>query len=216
MSEAIPRGVAFLFEIKYLTLIKISNMGLVIRMINPMNDEEFYQFCRQNSDYRIERDRHGKIKVMEPTNSEAGNYNSEVSYEVTHWNRHTHLGKVFDSSTGFTLPNNAIKAPDVSWIADAKWQSLSMEERRKFAHIAPDFVIEIRSSVDDSLADLKDKMKEYIENGVRLGWLLDRIEGKAYVYRQDGSIAIFTDFETDVLSGEDVLPGFELKLTILL
>ena len=76
-----------------------------------MNDEEFYKFCRQNSDYRIERDKHGKIKIMEPTNSEAGNYNGEVFGEVFVWNRQTHLGKTFDSSTGFTLPNNAIKAP---------------------------------------------------------------------------------------------------------
>jgi Uma2 family endonuclease len=191
-------------------------MGTAFQIKKKMTDAEFYKFCRQNSYYRIERTKNGEIIIMEPTNTEAGNYNNEVSYEVTHWNRQTQLGKTFDSSTGFTLPDKAVKSPDISWISNEKWQALPLEERRKFAHVTPDFVIEMRSSPDDSLADLKTKMDEYIQNGVRLAWLLDRIQGKAYVYRLDGSTSIFSNFETDILLGENVLPGFELKLSLLL
>ena len=186
-----------------------------LKTVQPMSDEEFYQFCRENSQYRIEKNKHGKIIVMEPTNSETGNYNNEISYEVTHWNRQTHMGKAFDSSTGFKIQNGATLSPDVSWILNERWNDLPEEERRRFARITPDFVIELRSSPDDSLKDLKEKMEEYIENGVRLAWLLDRISGKAYVYCPNRPISIFENFDTDVLSGEDVLPGFELKLSIL-
>jgi Uma2 family endonuclease len=190
-------------------------MGTAIQIIKQMTDEEFYRFCRQNAAYRIERTKNGEIIIMEPTNSEAGNYNNEISYEVTHWNRQTQMGKTFDSSTGFTLPDNAVKSPDISWVSNEKWQALPLEERRKFAHITPDFVIEMRSSPDDSIAALKTKMEEYIKNGVCLAWLLDRIDGKAYVYKLDGTVAIFSNFDTDILSGENVLPGFELKLMLL-
>ena len=186
-----------------------------LKTVQPMSDEEFYQFCRENSQYRIEKNKHGKIIVMEPTNSETGNYNNEISYEVTHWNRQTHMGKAFDSSTGFKIQNGATLSPDVSWILNERWNDLPEEEKRRFARITPDFVIELRSSPDDSLKDLKEKMDEYIENGVRLAWLLDRIGGKAYVYHPNRPISIFENFDTDVLSGEDVLPGFELKLSIL-
>ena len=186
-----------------------------LKTVQPMSDEEFYQFCRENSQYRIEKNKHGKIIVMEPTNSETGNYNNEISYEVTHWNRQTHMGKAFDSSTGFKIQNGATLSPDVSWILNERWNDLPEEERRRFARITPDFVIELHSSADDSLKDLKEKMEEYIENGVRLAWLLDRIGGKAYVYCPNRPITVFENFDTDVLSGEDVLPGFELKLSIL-
>ena len=186
-----------------------------LKTVQPMSDEEFYQFCRENSQYRIEKNKHGKIIIMQPTNSETGNYNNEISYEVTHWNRQTHMGKAFDSSTGFKIQSGATLSPDVSWILNERWNDLPEEERRRFARITPDFVIELRSSPDDSLKDLKEKMEEYIENGVRLAWLLDRISGKAYVYRPNRPISIFENFDTDVLSGEDVLPGFELKLSIL-
>ena len=186
-----------------------------LKTVQPMSDEEFYQFCRENSQYRIEKNKHGKIIIMQPTNSETGNYNNEISYEVTHWNRQTHMGKAFDSSTGFKIQSGATLSPDVSWILNERWNDLPEEERRRFARITPDFVIELRSSPDDSLKDLKEKMEEYIENGVRLAWLLDRISGKAYVYCPNRPISIFENFDTDVLSGEDVLPGFELKLSIL-
>ncbi len=189
--------------------------AIQLNTVQQMNDEDFYQFCRKNSQYRIEKNKYGKILIMEPTNSEAGYYNSEISYEVTHWNRKTQMGKTFDSSTGFKIQNGATLSPDVSWILNERWNDLSDEERRRFARITPDFVIELRSSSDDSLKDLKEKMLEYIESGVRLAWLLDRIEGKAYVYRPNVEIEIYTDFNKDVLSGEDILPGFEMKLSIL-
>ena len=191
-------------------------MSLILNINQTLTDDTFMRICRSNPDYQFERSKEGKLIIMDLTNSEAGNYNLEVSIEVGVWNRQNQTGKVFDSSTGFTLPNTAIKAPDVSWIRLEKWLALSVEERRKFAHITPDFVIELRSSEDDSLKDLKAKMDEYIENGVQLGWLLDRIQGKAYVYRPNRETRIFDNFEHDVLSGEDVLEGFELKLSMLL
>jgi Uma2 family endonuclease len=183
--------------------------------IKGLTDYEFAKFCREHRDWRIEKDKYGKITMMEPTNSEAGGYNNEVNYEVTHWNRQTNLGKTFDSSTGFKLPNGATRSPDVTWILKERWEQLSPEQRQSFAQLPPDFVIELRSSMDDNLKDLKEKMVEYIENGVRLGWLLDRFEGKAHVYRADGSVSIFKNFDTDILSGEDILPNFVLHLSIL-
>ena len=116
-----------------------------LKTVQPMSDEEFYQFCRENSQYRIEKNKHRKIIIMQPTNSETGNYNNEISYEVTHWNRQTHMGKAFDSSTGFKIQNGATLSPDVSWILNERWNDLPEEEKRRFARITPDFVIELRS-----------------------------------------------------------------------
>ena len=181
----------------------------------PMTDDEFFDFCQspEMSDKRIERTKTGKIIIMEPIGSDTGSFNSEVNLEVAIWNRETHSGRTFDSSTGFTLPNTAIKSPDVSWIARQRWEALPKALRKKFAPITPDFIIEIRSETD-SLAKTKEKMEEYMLNGCRLAWLIDRIEERTYIYRADGSRDVVVSFDK-TLSGEDVLVGFTLRIADL-
>ena len=125
------------------------------------------------------------------------------------WSRSDKTGIVFDSSTMFTLPNGAKRSPDVSWMPKEKWESLSLSERRKFSRVVPDFVIELRSP-SGYLGDVQEKMTAYIENGVRLGWLIDPIERKVHVYRVNGEIEILENPEK--ISGENVLPGFELNV----
>ena len=178
-------------------------------------EDAFFDFCQsaEMRGKRIERTKTGKIIIMEPTGSETGNFNAEVNAEVTIWNRETHSGKTFDSSTGFTLPNTAVKSPDVSWIVRERWEVLPKALRKKFAPITPDFIIEIRSETD-SLKESKEKMEEYIANGCRLAWLIDRSDECTYIYRADGSTELVNSFE-EILSGEDVLVGFTLRIADL-
>jgi Uma2 family endonuclease len=178
-------------------------------------DDEFFDFCQspEMRDKRIERTKHGKIIIMEPTGGETGSFNSEINAEVSIWNRETRSGRTFDSSTGFTLPNTAVKSPDVSWILKERWAALPMALREKFPPITPDFVIEIRSKTD-SLTETKEKMEEFMQNGCRLGWLIDRIKECTYIYRADGSRDFVDSFEK-TLSGEDVLKGFTLRIADL-
>lgn len=179
-----------------------------------MNEEEFFLFCQEMNAYQIEREADGTILLMELTGSETGNLNADITTEVTLWNRKHKKGKTFDSSTGFTLPNKAVKSPDSAWIAIDRWKALPLEDRKRFAHISPDFVIEIRSETD-SLDAQKAKMLEYQDNGVRLGWLIDPVEEVVWIYRENGTIDRVDSFDIP-LSGEDVLEGFELRLNELL
>lgn len=126
---------------------------------SDMDDAEFYAFCLENNELRIERDSTGKIIIMPPTTSEAGRWNSKIHIEIGVWNRMTKLGETFDSSTGFKLPNGAERSPDTAWIARERWAALPAADKRKFAPIVPDFVLELRS-YDQSLPALKEKMEE--------------------------------------------------------
>ena len=175
-----------------------------------LSEEEFFLFCQEMKDFRIERKSDGTILFMSPTGSTSGQLNSELNAEVVIWNRKSKLGLVFDSSTGFTLPNKAVRAPDISWVATNRWEKLTAQEQDRFAPIVPDFVVEIRSKTDN-LEVLQDKMLEYQQQGVRLGWLIDPLEQHVWVYRDNGTIDKESDFVTP-LSGEDVLPGFELQI----
>ncbi|HEV7383198.1 MAG TPA: Uma2 family endonuclease, partial [Dyadobacter sp.] len=130
------------------------------------------------------------------------------------WNKETGLGEVFDSSTGFTLPNGAVRSPDVSWIQKEKWASLSQADREKFAPVCPDFVVEIRSKSDD-IKYLQHKMGEYIDSGTQLGWLIDRFDNKVYIYSSRKTMFVHDTLNLE-LSGEEVLPGFELDLGTLI
>ena len=180
-----------------------------------MTDDEFFDFCQswEMRDKRIERTKNGEIIMQEPTGGETGSFNSEIGGEVRQWNKETRIGRSFDSSTGFTLPNTAVKSPDVSWILKERWLALPLALREKFPPITPDFIIEIRSKTD-SLKGTKEKMEEYMENGCRLGWLIDRIKECTYIYRADGSRDFVDSFEK-TLSGEDVLVGFKLRIADL-
>ena len=146
---------------------------------------------------------------MSPTGSFTGGFNSKVLTELGIWNKENQLGEVFDSSTGFTLPNGAIRSPDVSWIKSENWDVLSEEEKEQFAPICPDFVIEIRSKSDE-LQYLQDKMEEYLANGAELGWLIDRFEGKVSIYRSGQGVIVHDTMDIE-LSGEPTLPGFVLN-----
>ncbi len=129
------------------------------------------------------------------------------------WNRQHNLGKAFDSSTCFKLPNGAKRSPDVSWVSLEKWESLTAQQRQKFPPIAPDFVVELRSASDD-LESLQVKMQEYMDNGVRLGWLIDPQNQQVEIYRQGREVEVIKS--PKILSGEDVLPGFDLDLSRIL
>ena len=177
--------------------------------------DDFFDFCQQPHlrDKRIEQTKNGKIIIMEPTGGETGSFNSEVNGEVRNWNRETHEGRTFDSSTVFVLPDTSKRSPDVSWIVKERWEALPKELRKKFPPLTPDFVIEIRSE-SDSLTQLKDKMEDYMRNGCRLGWLIDRKTERTHIYRADGSRETVNSFE-ETLSGEDVLKGFKLRIADL-
>jgi Uma2 family endonuclease len=177
-----------------------------------MTDEQFYQLCRQNPEIKFERNQRGEIIIMSPTGGETGNQNAETNAEFVIWNRQTKLGKVFDSSTCFKLANGASRSPDVSWIEQSRWDALTPQQQEKFPPIAPDFVLELMSP-SDSLKDIQEKMQEYIDNGVKLGWLIYPKKQKVEIYRQGQAVEILTSPTT--LSGEDVLLGFVLDMQII-
>jgi Uma2 family endonuclease len=146
---------------------------------------------------------------MSPTGGETGDRNLELGGQVWFWNRQNGLGKAFDSSTGFKLPNGATRSPDVSWIKIERWNALTPEQRKRFLPLCPDFVIELVSESDD-LADTQAKMREYIANDLRLGWLINPKSQQVEIYRPNQEIEILQSPAN--LSGEDVLPGFILDL----
>jgi Uma2 family endonuclease len=175
-----------------------------------LTDEQFYQLCRSNPDLTIERSAKGALIVMTPVGGEGGSYEMELGADLTLWNRQTNLGKTFSSSTLFKLPTGGDRSPDAAWVELSRWQSLTPEQRRKFPPIAPDFVIELRSLTDD-LELLQAKMQEYMDAGVRLGWMFNPQEQQVEIYRQ-GQPKEVRPLPTQ-LSGEDVLPGFVLPLS---
>ena len=178
-----------------------------------MNEEEFFNFCMANPELHLERDKKGTIFIMAPVFSEGGKFESAAIIELGIWNKQSRMGTVFSSQTGFTLPNKAVRSPDASWISNVRMNTLSASEMKIFAHICPDFVIEI-CSASDRLNTLKKKMEEYLQNGCRLGFLIDPVEKQAFIYHTEKAVEIFKDFERDTLSGGDVLPGFLLPLNL--
>jgi Uma2 family endonuclease len=176
-------------------------------MLKRISDHEFFEFCQRNPELRIERTQDGEILVMPPTGSETGGRNFNLAVEFGIWLKSNGAGKGFDSSTGFTLPNGAKRSPDLSWIRLDRWNALTDAEKREFAPICPDFVVELRSP-SDALEALSEKMREYMANGARLGWLIDPTERKVYVYRPHTDVEIL-DHPLQV-AGDPVLPGFVL------
>lgn len=177
-----------------------------------MTEEEFFNFCAANPEILMERDRHGNILLMEPTGSEGGSQELDAGYELVSWNRRLGLGKTFGASAGFTLPSKAVRAADAAWMLNERWEQVGRYDRPRFAHITPDFVLEIRSP-SDGLKALQSKMEEWLEAGVRLAFLIDPVERRAWSYRPEREPVETSDFLA-ALSGEDVLPGFELPLSI--
>lgn len=174
-----------------------------------LTDDQFYQLCRDNPEIKFERNIRGEITIMSPTGGEIGKQNASIIADFVIWNRQTKLGIVFDSSTCFKLPNNSNRSPDVSWVKLERWNQLTPQQREKFPPIAPDFVLELMSP-SDSLKDVQNKMLEYMDGGVKLGWLIDNKNHRVEIYRQGKEVEIL-DFPTNLL-GEDVLPGLILEL----
>ena len=178
-----------------------------------LTDEQFFQLCTDNRDLRFERTASGGLIIMPPTGSETGRRNSDLNFQLKAWSRQNNLGVVFDSSTGFKLPDGSDISPDAAWVRRDRWDALTPEQTEKFAPICPDFVVELRSTTD-SLEKLRTKMKVYVKNGARLGWLLDRKNRKVEISRQGSDVEILDSPATQ--SGEDVLPGFVLDLSDIL
>ncbi|HLO87615.1 MAG TPA: Uma2 family endonuclease [Nostocaceae cyanobacterium] len=177
-----------------------------------LNDNQFYQLCRENPDVKFERNAKGELIIMSPTGGGTGNRNSEINADFVIWNRKTKLGFCFDSSTCFKLSNGANRSPDVAWIKNERWEALTVEEQEKFPPIAPDFVVELMSPTD-RLEETQAKMREYIENQVRLGWLINVKTRQVEIYRLGKPVEVLNS--PTELSGEDVLPGFILNLQIV-
>jgi Uma2 family endonuclease len=174
-----------------------------------LSDKTFWKLCRANPLLRLERTAKGELVVMAPARPDGSLQNAGLSAQLWNWNQRAGLGFAFESSAGFTLPNDAIRSPDASWITRERWISLPQDDERPFPQIAPDFVVELRSK-SDGLAELRRKMQEYVEQGVRLGWLIDPKNGTVEISRPDRPVEILKHPKT--LSGEDVLPGFTLEL----
>jgi|GEM_PF-78375 Uma2 family endonuclease len=189
------------------------SLDIVYAPFEQMSDEEFFHFCSQNKHIPIERDENHQILFMAPVTPDFFSKNSDLTTELTIWNRIVKSGRVFDSSAGFYLPDGSMRSPDAAWVSHERWNAMPPRENIGFAYVAPDFVAELLSPTD-SLTAAKEKMEKWRHNGVQLGWLIDVANETVHVYRSNGTDSAVTGFNNK-LSGEDVLPGFELDLTLL-
>jgi len=183
-----------------------------IRPEQPMTDEELMRFCAVNELLRVERDANGELIVMSPTGTDTGATNSELNFQLKLYARETNAGVAFDSNTGFTLPDGSMRSPDAALISWPRWNALTKEERRRFAPICPEFVIELRSP-SDSLSELQAKMRVWIANGVELAWLIDPERKIVEIYRTgrepgilEGGCSVF---------GDGPVAGFVLELATI-
>lgn len=176
-----------------------------------LTDEQFYQLCITNPDLNIERNAQGALIVMPPVGGDSGKREASFITDLMIWNRQSKLGEVFSSSTMFKLPGGGDRSPDAAWVELSRWQALTPEQRQKFPPIAPDFVIELRSRTD-ALDLLQEKMEEYMTSGVRLGWLFNPQDQQVEIYRQGQRQEKEVRSLPTLLSGETILPGFELQV----
>jgi Uma2 family endonuclease len=185
----------------------------VVLQLQPaiaLTEDQFYEFCQLNHDFRIERNAAGELVIMPPTGSETDQHNFDIIVQLGIWTKQDGTGVGFGSSGGFTLPNGAVRSPDAAWIKRDRWEAIPPELRKKFAPICPEFVIELRSE-SDNLRILQDKMQEYIDNGTQLGWLIDRKQRRVFIYRFNIAVEVLDNPKT--LYGEPLLPGFALDLS---
>jgi Uma2 family endonuclease len=174
-----------------------------------MSDDEFFEFCQRHPDLRIERTSEGDLIIMPPTGGETGHSNFNLTVYFGNWVQAEGSGVGFDSSTEFKLPNGAFRSPDVAWVKNDRWEALTPDERMKFPPLCPDFVIELRSD-SDRVTTLQAKMQEYIDNGALLGWLIDPLQKKVWVYLPNAAVECLENPSS--VSGDPVLPGFVLPL----
>ncbi|WP_017658943.1 Uma2 family endonuclease [Baaleninema simplex] len=185
-------------------------LELPISTVLQVTQEQFEALAAANRDLRLERTAKGELIVMPPAGGESGRRNFSLTAQLGIWvETHPDLGEGFDSSTGFILPNGAIRSPDAAWVSRSRWDALTPEQRRGFPPLCPDFVIELRSP-SDNLPPLQAKMREYRDHGTGLGWFIDPQRQQVEIYR-DGREVEVLDRPME-LSGESVLPGFRLNL----
>ena len=182
---------------------------LRLRPVLDLSEDQFFRLCQLNRDLRIERNAAGELLIMAPTGGGTGRRNLRVSVRLGSWAERDGTGDAFDSSTGFRLPNGAVRSPDAAWMTHSRLAEIPPEEIEKFIPACPDFVLELRSP-GDNLRDVQGKMREYIQSGARLGWLLDPAARRVYVYRPGAPVERLDDPTT--VSGDPVLPGFVLDL----
>lgn len=190
----------------------MSTIVLNLKPFVDLSDEQFYQLCQNHLDLKFERTADGELLIVPPVGGEGGSREADLIGDLVFWNRRTQMGKVFSSSTCFKLPNGANRSPDAAWIAWGRWNQLILEQQQKFPPICPDFAIELRSQTD-ALEPLQQKMQEYIDNGLRLGWLINPQDRIVEIYRANQLPQVIQN-PTQV-DGEDVLPGFVFDLSIL-
>ena len=183
-----------------------------LKSVIDMTDDQFFQLCQNNRELRFERNANGELIIMSPAGGETGNRNGRLNQQLFNWTDADGTGIAFDSSTGFKLPNGADRSPDASWIKLERWDALTDEEKQKFPPICPDFVIELLSP-SDSLKTTQEKMQEYIDNGVRLGILINRKSRQVEIYRPGKEVEVLDSPAT--VSGEDILKGFVLNLGMI-
>jgi Uma2 family endonuclease len=176
------------------------------------SEHDFYEFCMANKDLRMELTSEGDLIIMSPTGGKTGIRNSKLNFRLSLWAEEDGTGQVFDSSTVFKLANGAQRSPDLAWVRNERWQALTEEQQEKFPPLCPDFVVELRSRTDP-LKTLQAKMREYVDNGAQLGWLLDPMERRVHVYRPGAVVEILDNPQS--ISGESLLPGFTLDVQSL-
>jgi Uma2 family endonuclease len=189
------------------------NTILKLEPIIHISPEQFTSICHANPEAKLELTAQGELVIVSPTGGESGMRNFWLTAQLAMWVKQDGTGVGFDSSTMFCLPNNAFRSPDAAWIQLSRWNTLTDEQKRTFPPISPDFVIELRSP-SDSLKELREKMQEYIDNGVRLGWLIDPINKQVEIYRSDSIPETLSNPKQ--IEGESVLPGFILVLEEIL
>jgi Uma2 family endonuclease len=180
-----------------------------VNMRGPVTRAEYRAFCEANPDLRIERTAEGELIVMAPANARSGNQNFRLAAQLCNWALTDGTGVGFDSSSGFDLPNGSNRSPDLSWIRQSRLNALRAEQRLPYPQICPDFVLELRSS-SDRLSVLMAKMQEYIECGAKLGWLIDPVERRVWVYRPSEKVEALDEPLT--LEAGPMMPGFVLDL----
>ena len=192
-------------------LVQTSTEPLLIDLpwLKALTEIEFYQFCLANRELRIERTAEGEIIVAPPAFADTGHRNFNIAVQLGIWAEQDGSGLGFDSSAGFTLPNGAIRSPDAAWVRLDRWQGLTEAQKASFAPLCPDFVIELRSA-SDGMANLQQKMVEYIANGAKLGWLIDRQNRQVWVYQPGQGPLLLSNPES--VSGDPELPGFQLVM----
>jgi Uma2 family endonuclease len=174
-----------------------------------LTDDQFFQLCQDNRNLRFERNANGDLIIMSPAGGKTGNRNGRLNQQLFNWTDADGTGIAFDSSTGFKLPNGADRSPDAAWVRLERWDTLTDEQQERFVPLCPDFVVELLSP-SDILTVAQDKMQEYLENGILLGWLINRKTRRVEIYRPGQEVELLEN--PTILSGEDVLPGFILNL----